>query len=373
MESDKHDTPMRVLHVLGGLNFGGAETMVMNLYRNIDRRRIQFDFVIHTQEKCDYEDEILSLGGKIYRFPRFRGYNVFQYIREWKLFFQHHEEYRIIHGHMRSTASIYLLIAKRQGRYTIAHSHNVSNGTGVAALVKNIMQLPIRSIADSFFACSEAAGEWLFGKKSVSGTRFYIIPNSIDVHKFAYNVEKREKLREAYNLQDQWVIGNVARFHRQKNHEFMIRLFAALKEQYPDAKLVLVGDGKTKGRIVQLIEKSGLQDNVLILAPTLDVAGIMQMLDVFILPSEYEGFGMVAVEAQLAGLPVICSKNVPGDVKISENIAFLPLDDTEVWKDKLRACRSFSRTAIDINEQALQYDSSKTAGWLIDFYLNCRQ
>ena len=155
---------IRILHVLGSLNMGGAETLIMNLYRNIDRDKIQFDFVVHTNKIGLYEDEIKELGGKIYRIQRYKGINHFSYKKEWNNFFEEHKEYKIIHGHMRSTASIYLKIAKKYGRITIAHSHNTSNGHGFSSLVKKILQYNIRNVSDYFMGCSYEANKRLFGK-----------------------------------------------------------------------------------------------------------------------------------------------------------------------------------------------------------------
>ena len=171
--------PTRILHVLGSLTRGGAQTMIMNLYRNIDRDKVQFDFIVHTNKKYEYDDEVTSLGGKIYSFPSYKGKNHFGYKNAWKSFLVNHPEYKIIHGHVRSTASIYLKIAKQYGLNTIAHSHNTSSGNGISAFVKNTLQFPLRYIADNLFACSEYAGTWLFGKNVQRKKNFYILNNEI--------------------------------------------------------------------------------------------------------------------------------------------------------------------------------------------------
>lgn len=221
---------IRILHVLGGLNRGGAETMVMNVYRNIDRSKIQFDFIIHTTEKCDYEDEIKNLGGEIYRVPRYNGKNHIVYKNVWHKFFRLHSEYKIIHGHLRSTAAIYLNIAKKYKLKTIAHSHNTSSGSGVAAVIKNVMQIPIRYIADYLFACSDDAGKWLFGKNVINNKKYRIIENSIDCDSYMYNDHLRNNMRKSLDLNDKYVIGHVGRFNIQKNHEFLLEVFLNCKK-----------------------------------------------------------------------------------------------------------------------------------------------
>ena len=150
-------TPIRVLQVLGGLEAGGAESFVMNLYRAIDKKKVQFDFVKHIEHKGVFEDEITQMGGKIYRCPQYTGKNHFAYCKWWDSFFKEHPEYHMIHGHVRSTASIYLKIAKKHGLVTIAHSHSTSNGSGISAIVKDMLRLPIRHTADYLFACSDKA------------------------------------------------------------------------------------------------------------------------------------------------------------------------------------------------------------------------
>src|SRR5699024_6622505 len=146
--------PIRILQVFAEMNRGGAETMIMNLYRHIDRERIQFDFIVHTQEKCAFDEEIKQLGGKIYRVQKYVGTNHFDYKNAWKNFFLSNTDYKIIHGHVRSTASIYLKIAKKYNLVTIAHSHSISSGSGIKAVIKDVFQYPIRYISDYFLACS---------------------------------------------------------------------------------------------------------------------------------------------------------------------------------------------------------------------------
>ena len=212
--------PIRIIQVFAQMNRGGAETMIMNLYRMIERSQIQFDFIVHTNEECAYDNEIRSLGGRIYRVPRYNGKNHFEYIKSWNKFFKTHPNYKIIHGHVRSTASIYLKIAKKFGLVTIAHSHSTSSGTGFSSIVKNILQYPIRNIADYLFACSEQSGEWLFGKNASKRNNFVILKNSIDVKKFVFNERVRFEKRKELKIDDKFVIGHIGRFIPSKNHKF---------------------------------------------------------------------------------------------------------------------------------------------------------
>lgn len=362
--------PIRVLHVLGALDRGGAETMIMNLYRNIDRNLIQFDFIIHTDKYCDYTEEIIDLGGKIYSVDKFKGINIINYIKQFIIFYKKHPEYKIIHGHMRSTASLYLFIAKLFNRYTVAHSHNISSGKGIKALVKNILQLPIRFIADYYFACSLCAGRWLFGKKIVKSNRFYILKNAIDIERFLYNEDIRKMIRKKFNIDDKYVFGNVARFHDQKNHIFLLKIFNKIKKINKDSILILIGEGELKNEIIKYVNNLGITDSVIILPSVNNVYDYMQAFDAFLFPSKYEGLGIVVIEAQCSSLPVICSDKVPFDVKITKNISFLPLEESE-WISKLNSIMQKDRPIV--KKQVLYksgYYIQDTAKYLTNFYLN---
>lgn len=330
--------PIRILHVLGKLNRGGAETLVMNWYRHIDKTKIQFDFVIHTTERCSYTDEILSMGGKIYSVPAYRGKNHFQYCKAWKDFFEQHTEYKVIHGHVRSTAVIYLSIAKKFGRITISHSHSMNSGSGVSGFVKRCLQYPIRYVADYKWACSMAAGEYLFGRKQVKKDRFKVVHNAIDLQAFSYDENVRQLKRDELKLNNHFVIGHVGRFIPEKNHNFILEVFEQFYRENMDAVLLLVGVGPLIENVRSKVKEKGLEKAVRFLGERSDVAGIMQALDVFLFPSVYEGLGIVAIEAQAAGLPVFISENVPQEVKVTDSACFLPvnsLDSVCVWEEKL--------------------------------------
>lgn len=292
--------PIRILHVLGRLDRGGAETMVMNLYRNIDRTRVQFDFIIHTNDECDYDEEILSLGGIIYHIPQFNGKNFLQFKKAWHSFFKTHPEYKIIHGHVRSTASIYLWIAKKYGLITIAHSHNTSSGVGFSAFIKNTLQYPLRYIADYLFACSKSAGQWLFGKKVLKKNNFIILKNAIDSQKYIYDPNIRIKVRKELQIADKFVIGHIGRFNIQKNHDLLINIFNTVHNRNKNSILLIVGDGELRSSIQKKVENLGLMDSVIFLGVRSDIPELIQAMDFFLFPSLFEGLGIVAIEAQVS-------------------------------------------------------------------------
>ncbi len=365
--------PIRILHVFGALNRGGAETMVMNLYRNFDRNKVQFDFVIHCPGPCDYSREIEAFGGKVYSVPRFNGKNYFQYVKAWDCFFQEHAEYKIIHGHVRSTAAIYLRIAKRFGLITIAHSHSTSNGAGLPGLIKNMMQYPVRYSSDHLFACSQKAGEWMYGRKAVKKDSFQIIQNAIDISKYSYNPVVRKAKRAELNLNDQFVIGHVGRFEYPKNHLFLIDAFKEIHDQNSAAVLLLIGDGELRPEIEKKILQLNLRNFVILTGVRSDVPELMQAMDVFILPSLYEGLGIAAIEAQAAGLRCLVSDAIPREAFITDLIEALPLSaHPKEWADQLlRFKNGYERKNTFTQIQNAGYDVRDSAKKLEEFYLKC--
>ncbi|MCM2590890.1 glycosyltransferase family 1 protein [Rossellomorea marisflavi] len=330
------EKPIRVLHVLGRLDRGGAETMVMNLYRKIDRSKIQFDFIIHTEETCDYSDEVKKLGGVIYSVPRYIGRNHFLYRREWENFFSKHPEYKIIHGHIRSTASIYLKIAKMFGLFTIAHSHSTgSRGNRIEQMVKNTLQIPIRYCSDFYFACSEEAGKWLFGKNVVNKENYRLIKNAIDINKYLPNATVRDNFRNKYKIEDRFVIGHVGSFTAPKNHSFLIEVFNEIYKMNNSALLLLVGDGELRPLIEEKISNYNLENNVIIIGSVPNVHDYLQMMDIFIFPSIFEGLGIALIEAQAAGLQSLVTDTLPGEVVVTDYVNKYSLSNNpKLWASK---------------------------------------
>ena len=362
--------PIRILQVFAEMNRGGAETMIMNLYRHIDRERIQFDFIVHTQEKCAFDEEIEKLGGRIYKVPKYVGTNHFSYKNAWKDFFKSHSDYTIIHGHVRSTASIYLKIAKRYNLTTIAHSHSISSGSGIKAVIKDVFQLPIRHISDYFLACSETAGQWLFGDKVVASNKFKILNNAIDVEEFTFNNQIREAIRHDYGIEDKLVIGHVGRFHSAKNHEFLIDIFKNIHNKFEDSVLLLVGDGFLKESIQEKVRNEGIEDNVIFAGVRSDVADIYQGMDLFLFPSLFEGLGIVVVEAQAAGLNCIVSNQIPDEAIITNLVEKVSLvKSPEDWAEVVLKKINYKRKDTSELLKASGYDIKDSVKWLENYYL----
>lgn len=352
--------------MIGSLNIGGSQTMIMNLYRNIDREQIQFDFILDHPEQLFFAEEVKSLGGKIYFMPEFTGTNLLGVRKAWHRFFREHPEYKILHSHVRSYASVYLPIARRYGVKTIIHSHSTSNGRGIKSLVKRIMQYPLRHQADYCFSCSQEAGEWLFGKKIASNDRHFIVRNAIDAEKFRYNEDVRREYRAKLGVNDQTVYVHVGRFHPAKNHDFLLRVFSKIHARNSNTVLLLLGDGELQTSIEKQIQELGLQNAVHLPGGSSEVHKWLQAADCFLFPSLWEGLGIVAVEAQAAGLPCICSDQVPPLVKVMDSCRFIPLDE-EKW---VAAAMSAAPDRQDSYDQIVVagYDVHATSQWLYEFY-----
>lgn len=363
---------IRVLQVFGQMNRGGAETMLMNLYRSIDRSKVQFDFVVHTNEKCDYDDEIRKLGGKIYNVPRYIGINHFQYKKAWFQLLKNHTEYKIIHGHVRSTASIYLKIAKRYNFVTIAHSHNTSSGKGFSAIVKNLLQNSIKDTSDYLFACSNLAGEWLFGEKVSDNENYFILNNAVNTPKFSFNLKTRTEIRKGFQLEDKFVIGHIGRFHVQKNHEFLIDIFKSIHEINDNTVLLLVGEGELRSSIENKVVALGISDSVIFTGVRSDIPELLQSMDVFLFPSLFEGLPVTLIEAQAAGLKIIASDTITDEVKLTDLVDFVSLSQpTSYWAEKvLQYADGYDRrdTYYEICEAG--YDVKDNAKLLESLYLD---
>ena len=364
--------PIRVLHVIGVMNRGGAETMIMNLYRHIDRSKVQFDFVEGSSEPAAYDEEILALGGRIYRCPRYNGKNHFAYTGWWHRFFREHgDEYSVVHGHIGSTAAIYLSIAKKYGLFTVAHSHNIMNQIDFKSLLYSAFSYPTRYIADRFFACSREAGISRYGKRiGQDPARCIQFKNAIDISHFLFSEEKRTQMRVQLNIGNRLVIGHVGRFDDQKNHEFLLLVFQQIVKKRPDAVLLLVGDGERRAEMERLAGEYGLSDSVIFAGVVSNVSDYLQAMDVLVFPSRYEGLPVSLIEAQANGLPCCISDAVPSEVGITPCIAFSSLTDSpQNWADRAMTMAQHGRIETEALLTKAGYDIRETSGWLTDFYL----
>lgn len=365
--------PVRVLHENVIMDPGGIEALIMNVYRHIDRDRIQFDFMVHRPDRAFYEDEIERLGGKIYRTPQFSPipgqYQKFMGSTENIL--REHPEYKVIHAH--SELNLWpLMVAKKVGIPTrIAHSHNARATINLKYFFFKYEQPRIKKYCTDMFMCSTPAGEWTFGKEAVTQGDVKFIKNGIETERFVFNEDIRNRKRKELNLGSKLVIGHVGRFMVQKNHTFLVDVFKEIHDRNSNSILMLVSDGRLMEKIKEKVAKLGLTDAVLFLGNRGDVNELMQAMDVFLFPSLWEGLPLTGIEAQTAGLPVIMSDVITDEVCITDNIYVMSLNQKpDEWANKvLTISGGFRRKDVQNEIVDSGFDISSTAKWLQDFYL----
>lgn len=360
---------IRVLHMIGSLEMGGAQNMVMALYRAVDRSKIQFDFIIDCDTESIFTQEIHRLGGRIFRLPKINEASLGEVRLAWNNFFADHPEYKILHSHVRSYASLYLPIAKAHGVKTIIHSHNTSNGTGLASLIKKLLQYPLRHQADYFFGCSEIAGQWLFGDKVVKSDRYFMLKNAVDLERFSYRPAVRERIRGELGVDDNTLlIGHVGRMNPQKNHKFLLEFFRKIVDKKPNVKLLLLGDGDLRDEISRQVTQLGLDGHVLMLGVRGNVEDYFSAMDCMVLPSLHEGLPVVVVEAQANGLRCLVADTVTKEVRLSQLVEYLPISQgEEPW---VNAILTGGQCHVDVSEQIRSggFCVQESARWLSEFY-----
>lgn len=320
----KHELPIRILHIAPNMQAGGLESLIMNWYREIRQYDIQFDFLVHYKKSCFYDNEIEQLGGKIYRFTLRDDNNLIKYVHDLNKFYKKHPEYKIIHCHMNSIGFIHLMVAKKNGvKIRIAHSHNSKTEYNLKGAIKSILMRPVRFASTHNFACSTESGRYLFKNKP-----FKVIPNAIDVNRFKFNPVKRNAYRTAHNLGKKLIIGHMGRFDEQKNHKYLLEIFQEIHSSNPNSILLLAGTGKLMPEIKEYASSLGLTSSVRFLGAIKNTDEFYNGIDIFVLPSLFEGLPVTGIEAQVSGLPCFFSKNITEEVKISNITTFLPINIT---------------------------------------------
>lgn len=360
---------VRILQVVTYMGRGGLETMLMNYYRQIDRCQVQFDFLTHRLERSDYDDEIEELGGVIYRLPRLNPFSL-AYRKALSRFFDEHMEYQVIHVHQDCMSSVILKEAEKHGvAVRIAHSHDSSQDKNLKYPVKLFYRRYISKYATNLMSCGEEAGRWMF-----RGAEFEILNNAIDAQAYSFNAAKRAVVRKKTGIDEsKLLVGHVGRFYPQKNHTFLIDIFKAIREK-TDAVLLLVGDGPLRSDIEAKVKELGLEKNVIFAGIRSDVSDLMQAMDVFLFPSNYEGLPVTMIEAQAAGLPCVISDKVSIECKKTELVQQIPLSaSTDVWADAVVEAAKVERknTYEEIKDSG--YDVNDNARRLQNYYLRAAE
>lgn len=328
------DRPLRILQVVTQMQRAGLETMLMNYFRNIDKKKICFDFLVHRSGEYAYDNEIRSLGGRIYSVPPISPRSFPQYIKSLDSFFSEHREYNIVHCHLDALSAFALRAAKKAGvPVRIAHSHNSGFERDKKYFVRYAARMLIPLYATHFWGCSGAAIDFMFGKKRRDVG--FVLPNAIDVRNFSFSNEKRIRVRDSLKIENKFVVGNIGRLCYQKNQSFLLDVFYEIINRRPDSVLLLVGDGDDRTVLEYKAEMLGIHESVLFLHSCDNIPDLLSAMDVFIFPSKFEGFGMALLEAQASGLPCVASEAVVPEIRLTNLLKCLGLDASpSVWAEE---------------------------------------
>lgn len=358
---------IRVLQIVPAMNCGGLESFIMNIYRKIDRRQVQFDFLVHYTAPSYFDAEIAALGGRIYRLCVREDNNLPRYLHALNTFFAQHPEYAVIHGHYSGFGMFYNAIAKKHGvRVRIGHSHSTASEKNIVGLLDFVMSLGFNHNLTDRFACSEEAGRFLF-----HGKAFTVIANGIDTAHFIFTPQKRAQMRVRLHLsEDAVVYGHVGRFEQPKNHKFLLEIFAEIIKRQPHAILLLAGDGSLQNECRTWCAAHDLTQQVRFLGTYKDTAELYLAMDGFLFPSLFEGLPVVLVEAQAAGLPCLVSNRVSQETAVTDLVQFLPLEaGAPAWAEKAISLPTLQRKDFAELVAKAGFDAATQAYRLQQFYL----
>lgn len=348
---------IKVLHVVGAMNRAGTETMLMNIYRNIDREKVQFDFISYSQEEAHYDKEIKELGGKVIKLSSTTS------VKELVNAIKENGPYEVVHAHTLFNSGIAMLAAKKCGIKTrISHAHTTldNNSSIVRKIYINGMRLLINKYSTKALACSREAGKYLFGEKEINKSKYSYFPNLINYEELLHNPENEViKFKEEYNLNDGIVIGHIGTLKESKNHKFLIEIAKYMTEQNIDVKLILVGEGSLRKELENLTREYNISDRVHILGIRDDINVMLHSMDVFVFPSIFEGLGLVLLEAQAAGLPCIVSEAIQPEADLGLNLfTNLKLDDgVEIWSKHI--IKSVNKKEISLDNVSRAFEEKE--------------
>ena len=316
---------VKVLHIVGNMNMGGQETFIMNLYRKIDKEKIQFDFLVEKNVPENIASEIVKMGGKIYKIHGFSIKNIIKHIVEIHKVFKSNQ-YDILHSHSIETRPFIPIIAKlHRIRVRIIHSHESTFNDKSQILLKKILKRITILFSNRYMACSKDAANFLLGKNSKKNV--YIMKNGINIEEFKFNNKNRIKIRENLNIKDEEIlIGNIGRFAYLKNQDFAIDVFNEIRKINNKTKLILIGDGNIRKKLEEKCKQYGIADSVIFTGKQDNINEYISALDLFLFPSIKEGLGISLIEAQANKLICVVSNGVPKEAYVLDNIIMIPLE-----------------------------------------------
>lgn len=332
------NTPIRILHVVSKMSFGGVQSVIMNYYRNIDRTKIQFDFVVQSDEEFEFNNEIRALGGKIYKVTPLH-INRKKFSNELYNILISNPQYKTIQVHQNYLNIIPLIVSKKAGvKNRISHSHSNYKATSIYKCFQRFIFRNIISLyATKYFACSSSAGIWLHGNKFLNNNKSFIMNNAINMEKFRFDNVSRKRIRKELDIDNKYVFIHVGMFGEAKNHNYLIEIFYEISQYNSEVTLLLLGEGENKEKIHELVKEKGIEDKVIFLGKKNNVNEYFSAADSLIFPSKNEGLPVVVVEAQVNGIKCYVSKEaVPNEIDITNNIKFISIHkNPKYWADNI--------------------------------------
>ncbi len=364
---------IRILNIVTIMNRAGLESRLMDIYRNIDRQRIQFDFYTNRMQEGEFDNEIKELGGRVYYSSQIYPGRESSKVKEFHSFLTRNPEYRIIHAHVNEWSVLFCKVAMRAGvPVRIAHSRGANKSLSLGTLYKDILRLPIKKYATHYFAVSKEAGEHLFGKRAVDNGSVLVWPNAIDTERFRIDLGIRQTVRKDLGLKDEVLIMHVGNLSPVKNHLFLLHVFKEIKLAIPSAKLVMIGEGSQRGIIENWILNNSLSNSVYLLGNRSDVPHLLQAGDLFIFPSYHEGFPGAVLEAETSGLPCLISDTITDEVVLTDRVKQLSLRlSPKEWASfALKSIQERRTDCVDLVKSA-GYDIHRLVERLEAFYFEC--
>ena len=362
---------IKVLHLFTTLDSGGVESFLFNYYSHIDRKKIQFDFIVPGKEQGFLEDKMKELGGKVYHVPLLREKPLHQFLSLARIIKK--GDYDIVHCHGYKSA-IGLILSKIIGcKIRIIHSHMAYvTENSFQKVLRKLVTILVKILATHWFACGEDSAKWLYGEKAYKDGKIEIIFNAIDLKKYQFLSDVREKGRRELDVSNKFVLGNIARLSDQKNQSYLFSILKELILIKPNVMLLLVGNGEDEQKLKQRALELNLTPYVLFLGRRTDISNLLSAMDVFLLPSKYEGLPVSLVEAQASGLQILSSDTVTQEVNVTKNISYLPINEESVllWKDKVLSLTSEESNRFTINDSMTDgpYDICYQASKLLNRY-----
>ena len=360
-------TMKRVLCMLSGMDSGGAETFLMKIYRSLDREKYQMDFCINVKRKCFYEDEILSLGGRIFRIPA-KSENLKEFKKQLSNLVKSGGYKYVLRVCSNAISFMEIKIAKRAGAEicSVRSSNSSDGGSFKVRMLNALGKLLYGKYVDVKIAPSDLAARYTFGDRAYNKGEVSILRNAVDLDVFRYDGFAANEVREELGIdRNTLVVGHISRFMKQKNHAFLLRIFKEIKSRVDNAVLLLVGgNGDLEGQIREDINSLALSDSVVFAGIRSDIPRLLSAMDVFVFPSFYEGMPNTVIEAQATGLPCVISDTITREADITGLVEYLPLENPSNWakiavgavrEERMDTKASFMENGYDIDSVAKEF------------------